>query len=178
MRQPVTADRLQSFMKELASAARSASRVFLVGGSSAVLLGWRNSTIDIDLKIIPETDEILRSLPRLKEQLHINIELASPDDFIPALPGWQERSAFVQQHGKLSFYHYDFYAQALAKIERGHDIDIQDVDNLFSSGLVDPDRLLEMFSRIEDQIHRYPELDAKSFRNAVERFVADAKKKR
>jgi hypothetical protein len=177
MREPVTADRLQLFMKELAASSGTASRIFLVGGSSAVLLGWRTSTIDIDLKIIPENDEILRSLPRLKEQLQINIELASPDDFIPELPGWQERSTFVQQEGKLSFYHYDFYAQALAKIERAHDVDLQDVDELISSGLVDPDRLLEMFHAIEDRIYRYPSLNAKTFRRAVERVVAEAKGK-
>ena len=63
--------------------AKTVSRVYLVGGASAVLLGWRVATIDIDLKIVPETDEILRSLPKLKEQLHLNIELASPQDFIP-----------------------------------------------------------------------------------------------
>lgn len=158
-------------MRELGAAADIASRIFLVGGSSAVLLGWRNSTIDVDLKIIPETDQILRSLPRLKEQLQLNIELASPDDFIPELPGWQERSSFVQQERSLAFYHYDFYAQALAKIERGHDIDLQDVDKMISTGLVEPQRLLDLFLAIEDQIHRYPSVDAKSFRRAVERIV-------
>lgn len=163
-------------MKELASVSRTVSRIFLVGGSTAVLLGWRNSTIDIDLKIIPETDELLRSLSELKERLQINIKLASPDDFIPELPGWQERSRFVRQEGKLSFYHYDFYAQALAKIERRHKFDLDDVDNLINNGLVEPDPLLEMFSRIEGELHRYPELDPKTFRAAVEKVVADAKK--
>src|SRR5712691_8886274 len=114
MREPVTAKVLQEFMKALAAAARTPSHVFLVGGATAVLLGWRTSTIDVDLKIIPESDELLRSIPELKERLHLNIELASPDDFIPELPGWQARSWFIQQEGKLSFYHYDFYAQALA----------------------------------------------------------------
>src|SRR5881396_1031241 len=142
MREPITTDSLQAFMKGLAAAAKTPSRVYLVGGASSVLLGWRTSTIDIDLKIIPESDEILRSLPRLKEHLHINIELASPDDFIPELPGWQERSRFIRQEGKLSFYHYDFYAQALAKIERGHDFDLKDIENLIESGLVEPNRLL------------------------------------
>ena len=171
MRQPITADSLQAFMKELAAAAKTPSRVYLVGGATSVLLGWRKSTIDVDLKIVPESDEILRSLPRLKEHLHINIELASPDDFIPELPGWQERSRFIQQEGKLAFYHYDFYAQALAKIERRHEIDLKDVEHLIESGLVKPTRLLELFSSIEDQMHRYPDLDPKSFRNAVERVV-------
>src|SRR5438132_8485107 len=171
MREPVTADNLKAFMKALAVAARKPSHVYLVGGATSVLLGWRTSTIDIDLKIIPESDEILRKLPELKERLQVNIELASPGDFIPELPGWQERSRFIQQEGKLAFYHYDFYAQALAKIERGHQTDSQDVHQLIATGLVDPKRLRELFLTIEDQLHRYPDLDPKSFRRAVERVV-------
>jgi hypothetical protein len=171
MREPLTAESLQAFMKALAIEARTPSRIYLVGGASAVLLGWRASTIDVDLKIIPESDEILRSLPRLKERLHINIELAAPDDFIPEVPGWQERSRFIQQEGKLSFYHYDFYAQALAKIQRGHEIDLGDVKHFFDSGLVEPKRLRQLFSAIEDQIYRYPELNREAFRNDLERFL-------
>jgi len=169
MRQPVTADHLRVFMKALAVGVTTPSRIYLVGGATSVLLGWRTSTIDIDLKIIPESDEILRSLPELKERLQVNIELASPGDFIPELPGWQERSRFIQQEGKLAFYHYDFYAQALAKIERGHQMDSQDVHQLIANGLVDPKRLLELFFMIEDQLYRYPDLDRPTFRRAVER---------
>ena len=174
MRQPVTAANLQAFMKALAAAANAPSRVFLVGGATAVLFGWRTSTIDIDLKIVPESDEILRSLPALKERLHLNIELASPDDFIPELPGWEERSRFIQQVGKLAFFHYDFYAQALAKIERGHQIDLQDVHELIARELIEPSRLLDLFAAIEDQVYRYPELDLKTFRDAVQRTVRGA----
>lgn len=173
MRQPITADNLQVFMRALAVGIETPGRIYLVGGATAVLLGWRTSTIDIDLKIIPESDEILRSLPDLKERLHVNIELASPGDFIPELPGWQERSRFIQQEGKLAFYHYDFYAQALAKIERGHRIDSMDVGQLIASGLVETKRLLELFLAIEDQIYRYPDLDRATFRLAVERLVCD-----
>ncbi len=175
MRQPVTADNLQVFMKALAAVVTAPSRIYLVGGATSVLFGWRTSTIDIDLKIIPESDEILRSLPELKERLQVNIELASPGDFIPELPGWQERSRFIKQEGKLAFYHYDFYAQALAKIERGHRMDSHDVHQLIASGLVDPKRLLDLFSSIEDQIYRYPSVDVESFRQAVERVVEGAK---
>jgi Nucleotidyltransferase of unknown function (DUF6036) len=171
MREPITAANLMIFMEALAAAAKTPSRVYLVGGATAVLLGWRTSTIDVDLKIIPESDEILRSLPALKESLRINIELASPDHFIPELPGWQERSRFIQQIGQLSFYHYDFYAQALAKIERGHEIDLKDVNRMLTSGLVEPQRLLELFSSIEDHLYRYPDLDRPTFRRAVERVI-------
>jgi len=47
----------------------------------------------------PPPDELLRALPALKESLGVNIELASPPDFIPELPGWRERSPLVFQEG-------------------------------------------------------------------------------
>ena len=167
MRQPINATLLQGFISALANAARSEGRVYLVGGASAVLLGWRDSTVDIDLKIIPESDELLRSMPALKERLRINIEIASPDHFIPELPGWQERSVFIQQEGKLAFFHYDFYAQALAKIERGHALDLTDVREMFKRGLIQPVRLGELFGMIEAQIYRYPALDKPFFRQSA-----------
>lgn len=107
------------FFKVLGRQARSEVRVYLTGGATAVLMGWRNTTVDIDLKFEPELDELFRALPDLKEQLQMNIELASPSDFIPPLPGWQERSRFIAREGRISFFHYDAYSQALSKIERG-----------------------------------------------------------
>jgi len=171
MRQRVTSSVIETFMFRLARNASSPGRVFMVGGASAVLLGWRDSTIDVDLKFLPETDALLRSLPELKEILKINVEIASPDHFIPELPGWQDRSVFIKREGALDFFHYDFYAQALAKIERGHDIDLRDVDEMIGRGLVERSKLFELFSAIEDQLYRYPAVDGKSFRAAVDRIV-------
>ncbi len=110
-------------------------------------------------------------MPRLKEQLQINVELASPADFIPELPGWEERSQFISREGKLSFYHYDFYAQALSKIERGHVQDIRDVRSMFDSRLIEPKKLFELYERIEPDLYRYPAIDPKSFRREVENAV-------
>ncbi|HEY3135067.1 MAG TPA: DUF6036 family nucleotidyltransferase [Blastocatellia bacterium] len=174
MRQRVTSARLQQLMQALGESAKSAARVFLVGGATSVLLGWRDSTIDVDLKVVPESDELLRKVPELKERLQINIELASPDDFIPELPGWQERSRFVGQEDKITFFHYDFYAQALAKIERGHTLDMQDLREMISRGLIEPKRLLDLFHSIEDQLYRYPAVDASSFRRKVEAVALEA----
>ena len=171
MRQSLTSEILHKFIRALADSCSTRARVYLVGGASAVLLGWRASTIDLDLKIIPETDEILRALPKLKEQLSLNIEAAAPDDFIPELPGWQDRSRFIEQAGKLTFLHYDFYAQALAKIERGHEIDLKDVAEMINRSLVRPNRLLEFYNAIEDQFYRYPAIDSASFRRAVQNVV-------
>ena len=158
-------------MRALARAGRTNARIYFVGGVTAVLLGWRETTIDVDLKLVPEVNEILKALPELKERMQINVELASPDDFIPALPGWEERSQYITRQGTIDFFHYDFYAQALAKIERGHSTDILDVQQMLERGLVERSRLLEFFSRIEDQLYKYPAIDAKSFRNAVEKIA-------
>ena len=171
MREKVSAEAIERFMKALGRSGRTNARIYFVGGVSAVLLGWRESTIDIDLKLVPEANEILKALPDLKERLQINVELASPDDFIPPLPGWEERSGFIAREGGIDFFHYDFYAQALAKIERGHNTDLLDVQQMIDRGLVEPSRLLEYFSRIEDQLYKYPAIDPKSFRYAVEEFI-------
>lgn len=81
----------------------------------------------------------------MKENLEINVELPSPGDFIPELPDWQSRSALIATQGRLSFYHYDFYAQTLAKIERGHARDREDVRELIARDLVEPQRVLSLF---------------------------------
>ncbi|HZI46323.1 MAG TPA: DUF6036 family nucleotidyltransferase [Pyrinomonadaceae bacterium] len=171
MREKVDAEVLRKFMEAIGRSGRTGARIYLVGGATAVLFGWRATTIDVDIKLVPEVNDILRTLPELKEQLHINIELASPDDFIPALPGWEERSSFVRREGTIDFFHYDFYGQALAKIERGHTTDLRDVHEMIERGLIEPARVLELFSRIEDQLYKYPAIDAKSFRKAVEAFI-------
>lgn len=132
-----------------------------------MLLEWRSSTVDVDITIVPEDDRVLRVLPELKESLQINVELASPAHFIPPLPGWEERSPFIAREATLSFHHYDFYSQCLSKIERGHRKDQIDVTAMLTSGLVEPQRLLALFERIEPELFRYPAIDAPSFRRAV-----------
>jgi hypothetical protein len=168
MRNPVTIDRVREFMDALGQEAEHDGRAYFTGGVSAVLMGWRASTIDVDLKLIPEQDSLFRALPRLKESLHLNVELAAPDQFIPELPGWRERSALIDRCGRVSFHHYDFYAQALAKIERGHLQDMDDVAQMLKRGLVSRPGALELFAAIEPQLFRYPAIDPPSFRRAVE----------
>ena len=64
-------------MQRLGAAVSLDTRVHLVGGASAVLLGWRDTTIDIDLAVVPESDEVFRAIARLKEEFNVNIEFAS-----------------------------------------------------------------------------------------------------
>jgi hypothetical protein len=139
----------------------------LTGGASAVLEGWRGSTVDVDLRFEPDVDELLREIPRLKERLGINVELASPPDFIPELPGWRERSTLVFQEGNVYVHHFDFYSQALAKIERGFRQDLDDVTEMVQRGLVEPPRLRELYEAIEPELYRYPAIDPSAFRRKV-----------
>ena len=103
MRSETNRQRAEQFMAALGAAVRGSGRIYFTGGVSAVLLGWRELTIDIDLKADPEPAGFFEALPPLKESLGVNLELACPADFIPAAPGWRERSIFIAQHGALSF---------------------------------------------------------------------------
>jgi uncharacterized nucleotidyltransferase DUF6036 len=155
-------------MEALARAADRDLRIYLVGGTTAVLTGWRASTIDVDLVMRPEDDALLRAIPWIKERLEVNIELASPLDFIPVPPGWEDRSPPITRIGRVGFHHFDFYAQALAKLERGHRQDVADVREMMRRGLVVGPELLAYFEQIEPDLYRYPALDPPSFRQAVE----------
>jgi len=175
MRELINPEKIQEFMRAFGARAKHEARLYFTGGATAVLMGWRSSTIDVDIRFDPEMDELYRSLPALKEELQINIELASPADFIPPLPGWEERSTYIGREGKVTFYHYDLYAQALAKIERGHTQDQQDVEEMIQRGLLERDKLLSLYAAIEPHLYRYPAIDPKSFSSAVQQVVNRAR---
>jgi hypothetical protein len=168
MRPPVDESRIRALAQALGSVALQQVRVYLTGGSTAVLEGWREATIDVDLRFEPEADELMRALPALKESLGVNIELASPPDFIPELPDWRERSPHVFRDGRVDVHHFDPYSQALSKIERGFEQDLTDVRTMINEGLVQPPRLRELYDTIEPELYRYPAIDPSAFRRKVD----------
>jgi len=171
MRKPTNKERIIEFMRQLGKRAKVECRVYLTGGATAVLMGWRDATVDIDLRFEPELDEIFRALREIKESLDLNIELAAPSDFIPLVPGWRDRSSYIGREGKVSFYNYDPYSQALAKIERGHDQDMSDVHMMFETGLIERAKLIELFDEIEPLLYKYPAIDPQKFANAVHQAI-------
>ncbi len=172
MRALADADRIHKFMRALGAASPAEARVYFTGGATAVLHGWRPSTIDVDIRIVPEHDALFRAIPQLKEELQLNVELASPDHFIPVKDGWEDRSPFVSREGRVSFHHFDLYAQALSKIERGHTQDVEDVREMLRRGLVERQALMAYFEEIAPRLYRYPALDPATFRRAVNEAVA------
>ncbi len=172
MRELATRASISAFLEALAPAATSATELFLVGGTSAVLIGWRDSTMDIDMVIRPESDAMLRAIPALKARLHLNVELAAPDQFIPVPIGWEARSPLITRIGQVTIRHYDFTAQALAKIERSHSRDLSDVSAMLERGLVTRDGLRAGFAEIEPLLYRYPGVDPATFRRALDEALS------
>jgi hypothetical protein len=172
MRSEASREKLFTFMAALGARVKSAGRIYFTGGACALLYDWRQTTIDIDLKAAPEPDGFFEAIACLKDELDVNVELAAPDQFIPPLPGWKERSIHIARYGHLDFHHYDFYSQALAKIERGHVRDLSDVEALLRLRLISTAHLREMFFAIEPELIRYPALTPAAFRNAVESFCS------
>ncbi len=171
MREKVSIEKLHQFMQELAATAQGPGKVYFTGGTTALLLGFRQQTIDIDLKLDPEPAGVFEAIASLKNRLNLNVELASPDNFIPAPPDWRERSRHIATLGRLEFFHYDFSLQALAKLERGHTQDLADVADLLSRGYVTVDELRKRFSQIAAALIRYPAIDPAQFRRKVEDFL-------
>ncbi len=170
MRPPVDIARLNNFMSAMGRKTKGPGRIYLTGGATALLHGWRPMTVDVDMKADPEPSGYFESIATLKNELSLNIELVSPSDFIPELPNWRERSLFITRHGQIDFYHYDPFSQALSKLERGHSRDLADVDAMLRDDLIEKKLLLKLFEQIEPMLIRYPALDPKSFRDVVESF--------
>lgn len=168
MRDVATRERIDAFLLALAREASGPVDVFLVGGTCAVLEGWRDSTVDIDLAFRPDSDAMLRAIPVLKERLRVNVELASPDLFIPVPAGWEDRSPVVRRIGQMTVRHFDFTAQALAKIERGHARDLADVEAMVARGLTTAAQVRAQFDRMEPELYRFPAIDPATFRRAVD----------
>jgi len=162
--------KLEGLMAAIGEHVSGSGVVYLTRGATALLFGWRQSTIDVDIKPDHEPPGLFQAIALLKESLDLNIELASPDQFIPALPGWRDRSIFIATYGRVSFYHYDLYSQALSKLQRGHARDLRDVDAMRSARLVEPGRLAQLFRDIQPQLIRYPAIDAPTFERVVREF--------
>lgn len=157
-------------MESIGKLIKKSATFYLTGGSTAILYGLRKGTIDID--IAGDMDELFSHIPKLKEQLQINIEMAKPTDFIPSLPGEKNRHILIGKFGKVTFMHFDPYSQAFSKIVRGHETDIADVKALIAHKLVDAKKLNKMVKELPNsEFERYPRLTRPAVDIAVNSFT-------
>lgn len=129
------------------------------------------TTIDVDILLEPERDEVLRELPRLADEPHVNVELGSPADLVPLPAGWRARSPLVAREGKIAFRRFDPTSQALERLERGHERDLADVEALLAAGLVERSALGSACDEIEPALYRFPAVDPRAFRARVAEAV-------
>ena len=177
MRRDLTEKRMRDLMQELADSCppRNRYRVYIVGGGTAVLFGWRSSTLDADL--YSDQQEVFRNIQQIKKRLNLNIKFVRPEDFVPPLEGSDRRHLFVEIVRNVSFFHYDPCAQLFSKIVRGFRQDLEDARKFLSSGLVDPVRFRSLVEGIPETAYaRYPALSRPAVMKAVDDFLSKTRK--
>jgi hypothetical protein len=161
-------ERLRAVLRALGRACRGPGTIYVTGGATALLEGWRNATVDLDLKLDPEPEGAFEAIARIKEEHQVNVELASPDQFLPELSDWRERSPLVDRFGPIEVRHYDLRAQALSKLARGFERDEGDVKAMLERGLIRCDELRAALKEMEPGLVRFPRLNGCELRARLE----------
>lgn len=154
----VDAASVLDFLQRLGKCYRHAGVLYLVGGSSLLLVAAKQSTADIDLKIeIPNEHhtEFMRCLRQLSLEMRLPIEQASPDEFLPLPLGYQDRRRYIGRYGGLEVFHFDFYSVALGKLQRGNDKDYADVISMVKLGVIDQPSLEGYFQEVLPKVEDY-----------------------
>ncbi|HEY8432757.1 MAG TPA: hypothetical protein VIL20_30510 [Sandaracinaceae bacterium] len=87
---------------------------------------------------------------------------------------WALRSEHIERHGSVDFFHFDYRAQALWKLARAHERDLDDVRAMMERRLVSRAELRAALAEIEPLLVRYPGLDADAFRRRARSFLEEA----
>lgn len=150
---------MRQLLEALGRACRGPGVLYLTGGASALLEGWRDSTVDVDLRLDPEPEGCFAAIAQIKQTLDVNVELASPADFLPELGSWRSESRLIGRFGPLEVRHYDFRAQALSKLARGFERDMTDARAMLELGLVTCDGLHAALAEMGPRLERFPRVD-------------------
>ena len=116
MRQRTDQARLTRFPCALGRLLRRPVRLYLVGGSVLIDLGL--------------------AIRELKNELDVDVEPASPADFLPIPRSVLVQSRFVARYGQLSVYYYHLPSLVVARAARGFEQDLADAERLLRSGAV------------------------------------------
>jgi len=173
MRPNVDKKAIEAFLQQLGRTFRKPGRLYLVGGAALVHAGVRlGFTQDIDVQVGGVNEGgLIVSIQRLIQQMQINIEFASPKDFIPLPSQWEEHAQYVSRYGQIDVFYFDFYSIALSKIERGTTRDIEDVKLLVQQQRIALNELDIAYQEVLAQLGkgRYPKITPERF---AERYAA------
>lgn len=173
MRSSVDKTAIESFLTQLGRDFRKPGRLYLVGGAALVHLGIRPGfTEDIDVQVSGTNEgELIVAIQRLMQRMQINVEFASPGDFIPLPSQWEMHAQYVGRYGAIDVFYFDFYSIALSKMERGNSRDIADVRLLVQKGVITLNELDAAYQQVLAQLGqgRYPRITPERF---AQRYTA------
>ena len=114
---------------------------------------------------------MFNAIRQLVRQMNINVEPASPGNFIPLPKQWMAQSKFIGRYGTIDVFYFDFYSIALSKIERGNTRDINDVKLLVQQKVITLEELDAAYQEVLPQVGNppYERLDPQRF---AERYTA------
>jgi hypothetical protein len=72
VRKPVTVERLHQFMEKLARSVKRPGKIYFTGGATALLLGFRQQTIDVEVNFDPEPPGAFEAIAVIKNELALN----------------------------------------------------------------------------------------------------------
>lgn len=172
MRPPIDKTAIESFLQQLGKTFHKSARLYLVGGAALVHMGLRSGTTqDIDIQVSgPNEGELIVAIQQMIDRLQVNVEFASPVDFMPLPTQWESHARFVGRYGKVDVFYFDFNSIALSKIERGNTRDIADVKLLIEQGIVTLDELDKAYQEVLAQLGkgRYPRVTPQRFTQRYE----------
>jgi hypothetical protein len=126
------------------------ARLYIFGGSAVVWLGSPRPTVDLDYTAEPSTESLRGILAQTAAEMDVDLEEAIPADFAPAPVGAEARHKLIGTFGQLQVYLLDPYTQAVMKIARAFETDMEDVAFLLSTRYIELDTL----GRCIDEVSR------------------------
>ncbi|MDQ2884857.1 MAG: hypothetical protein M3Y39_02095 [Chloroflexota bacterium] len=88
--------------------------------------------------------------------MNINIEFASPGDFMPLPTQWEARSQFIKRYDQVDVFYFDWYSIALSKMQRVNRQDVIDVQLLIQKGFVDITELDFLYQDVLNKVGKPP----------------------
>lgn len=156
MRQHVGREEIEQFLMQVGRT-HLPGRLYLTGGAALVHRGIRpGQTLDIDIQITVDPGNLTAQIAHLKHKMNINIEFASPGDFIPLPTQWEARSAFIQRYDQVDVFYFDWYSIALSKMQRANRQDVVDVQLLVRHEFVEVTELDRLCQDVSHKIGRPP----------------------
>lgn len=147
---------LQTFFQQVGERLATDAQLYLLGGSSLALLGYERPTYDVDFVGTEDASTPLRTLLNsVAQQMHIEIEPVPIAEFIPLSPDSDKRHVMIGQFGRLTVSVLDPYAIALSKLERGFDLDIDDIFFLLQRNYITLPLLQTELARAVEQAFQF-----------------------